>query len=99
MWVDLGALRSRHEESAWALSRIEEQQSFKVTTVNEIRRQLFSYQSHKMLQFGKEQKEKETCFVTHGTMGHLDPTQPPTKRKPYSAILSMPAVSKVCFQE
>lgn len=52
-----------------------------------------------MLQFGKEQKEKETCFVTYGTMGHLDTKQPPSKRKPYSALLNMPAVSKVCFQE
>ncbi|EPQ64248.1 Bgt-2764 [Blumeria graminis f. sp. tritici] len=26
-------------------------------------------------------------YVIHGSMGHLDPKQAPTKRKPYSAIL------------
>jgi ribonuclease P/MRP protein subunit RPP40 len=28
-------------------------------------------------------------------MGHLDPKQPPVKRKPYAAILAIPFVHKV----
>lgn len=48
-----------------------------------------------MFQFDGGKKERETCFVTHGAMGHLDPAQPPVKRKPYSAILAVPFVHKV----
>ncbi|KAL5352491.1 hypothetical protein ACLOAV_002439 [Pseudogymnoascus australis] len=47
-----------------------------------------------MFQFDGGKKERETCFVTHGAMGHLDPAQPPVKRKPYSAILAVPFVHK-----
>lgn len=48
-----------------------------------------------MFQFDGGKKERETCFVTHGAMGHLDSAQPPVKRKPYSAILAVPFVHKV----
>jgi ribonuclease P/MRP protein subunit RPP40 len=48
-----------------------------------------------MFQFKAGKKEKETCFVTHGTLGHLDASQPPLKRKPYSNILATPFVHKV----
>jgi len=48
-----------------------------------------------MFQFTGGKKESATCFVTHGAMGHLDATQPPVRRKPYAALLGMPAVHKV----
>jgi ribonuclease P/MRP protein subunit RPP40 len=48
-----------------------------------------------MFQFTGGKKESTTCFATHGTTGHLDATQPPVRRKPYAALLAMPAVHKV----
>lgn len=48
-----------------------------------------------MFQFKAGKKESETCYVTHGTMGHLDAAQPPVKRKPYATILAVPYVHKV----
>ncbi|KFX92065.1 hypothetical protein V490_05585 [Pseudogymnoascus sp. VKM F-3557] len=52
-----------------------------------------------MFQFDGGKKERETCFVTHGAMGHLDPTQPPVKRKPYSAILAVPFAELILPKE
>jgi hypothetical protein len=49
-----------------------------------------------MFEFAGGRKATESkCYVTHGTMGHLDPKQPPVKRKPYAAILAIPFVHKV----
>ncbi|CAG8980437.1 hypothetical protein HYALB_00012924 [Hymenoscyphus albidus] len=48
-----------------------------------------------MLDFPEDTKNEQKCEVTHGVMGHLDPKQPPTKRKPFSAILAHPFVHKV----
>ncbi|KAL3420800.1 ribonuclease p mrp protein subunit pop1 [Phlyctema vagabunda] len=48
-----------------------------------------------MLSFPTETKNHAKCAVTHGIMGHLDPKQPPVKRKPYSSILSHHFVQKV----
>lgn len=49
-----------------------------------------------MFEFAGSRKPAESkCYVTHGTMGHLDPKQPPVKRKPYAAILAVPFVHKV----
>ena len=50
----------------------------------------------KMLDFPAGTKTEPKCHVTHGTMGHLDPKQPPTKRKPFAAILNHGFVQKVC---
>ncbi|KFY54329.1 hypothetical protein V497_07822 [Pseudogymnoascus sp. VKM F-4516 (FW-969)] len=52
-----------------------------------------------MFQFNDGKKERETCFVTHGAMGHLDPAQPPVKRKPYSAILAVPFAELILPKE
>ncbi|OBT72425.1 hypothetical protein VF21_08203 [Pseudogymnoascus sp. 05NY08] len=52
-----------------------------------------------MFQFDAGKKERETCFVTHGAMGHLDPAQPPVKRKPYSTILAVPFAELILPQE
>jgi ribonuclease P/MRP protein subunit RPP40 len=41
------------------------------------------------------EKAVSKCYVTHGTMGHLDPKQPPVKRKPFSSILTHPYVHRV----
>lgn len=41
-----------------------------------------------MLGFPKDTKNETKCYVTHGTLGNLEPTQPPMKRKPFAAILS-----------
>ncbi|OTA02168.1 hypothetical protein A9Z42_0025080 [Trichoderma parareesei] len=35
------------------------------------------------------------CFVTYGTMGHVDPKQPPSKGKPWTAISELDFVHKV----
>jgi hypothetical protein len=49
-----------------------------------------------MFNFASGSKKADSkCYVTHGTMGHLDPKQPPVKRKPYANILAMPFVHKV----
>lgn len=49
-----------------------------------------------MFEFAGGRKASESkCYVTHGAMGHLDPKQPPVKRKPYAAILAVPFVHKV----
>jgi ribonuclease P/MRP protein subunit RPP40 len=48
-----------------------------------------------MLHFTTNTKNEQKCNVTHGTMGHLDPKQPPVKRKPFAAILSNNFVQNV----
>ncbi|OIW28797.1 hypothetical protein CONLIGDRAFT_654905 [Coniochaeta ligniaria NRRL 30616] len=35
------------------------------------------------------------CYVTHGTIGHLDPKQLPTKGKPWTAIAGLDFIHKV----
>jgi ribonucleases P/MRP protein subunit RPP40 len=53
-----------------------------------------------MFEFAGGRKATESkCYVTHGTMGHLDPKQPPVKRKPYAAILAVPFVHKVSIPQ
>lgn len=47
-----------------------------------------------MLGFAEDTKNDRKCYVTHGMMGHLDPKQPPIKRKPFDAILSHPFIHK-----
>ncbi|KAG9232067.1 ribonuclease P 40kDa subunit [Amylocarpus encephaloides] len=48
-----------------------------------------------MLNFPQDTKNEQKCDVTHGTMGHLDPKQPPVKRRPFAAILAHPFIQKV----
>ncbi|TEY56446.1 hypothetical protein BOTCAL_0225g00260 [Botryotinia calthae] len=48
-----------------------------------------------MLSFPKDTKHEQKCYVTHGTMGHLDPKQPPVKRKPFVNILGHKFINKV----
>jgi ribonuclease P/MRP protein subunit RPP40 len=48
-----------------------------------------------MLDFPDDQRNEQKCEVTHGVMGHLDPQQPPVKRKPFSSILTHPFLQKV----
>lgn len=48
-----------------------------------------------MLGFPEGTKNDPKCYVTHGVMGHLDPEQPPVKRKPFAAILNHDFVHKV----
>jgi ribonuclease P/MRP protein subunit RPP40 len=48
-----------------------------------------------MFNFSAGKKEQSTCYVTHGTMGHVDPKQPPTKRKPFAPLLTIPFAHKV----
>ncbi|KAE9376771.1 ribonuclease P 40kDa subunit [Stipitochalara longipes BDJ] len=48
-----------------------------------------------MLDFPAGTKTEPKCNVTHGMMGHLDPKQPPVKRKPFAAILNHGFVQKV----
>jgi ribonuclease P/MRP protein subunit RPP40 len=48
-----------------------------------------------MLDFTASTKNEARCSVTHGVMGHLDPNQPPVKRKPFAAILNHNFVQKV----
>jgi ribonuclease P/MRP protein subunit RPP40 len=48
-----------------------------------------------MLNFPIETKDKTVCRATHGVMGHVDPQQPPQKRKPFVAILNHEFVQKV----
>ncbi|KAH8652775.1 ribonuclease P 40kDa subunit-domain-containing protein [Tricladium varicosporioides] len=48
-----------------------------------------------MLGFAEDTKNDRKCYVTHGIMGHMDPKQPPIKRKPFAAILSHPFIHKV----
>lgn len=43
----------------------------------------------------RTQRAESKCYVTHGTMGHLDPKQPPVKRKPFASVLAVPFVHKV----
>ncbi|PVH72941.1 ribonuclease P 40kDa subunit [Cadophora sp. DSE1049] len=47
-----------------------------------------------MLNFPSGTKNEQKCNVTHGVMGHLDPKQPPVKRKPFAAILSQSFIQK-----
>jgi len=48
-----------------------------------------------MLNFKAPTNHEPKCMVTHGTMGHVDRQQPPTKRKPFAAILSHTFIHKV----
>ena len=48
-----------------------------------------------MLNFKSPTKHEPKCVITHGTMGHIDGQQPPTKRKPFVAILSYNFIHKV----
>jgi len=48
-----------------------------------------------MLNFTTNTKNERKCNVTYGTMGHLDPKQPPVKQKPFATILSNNFVQKV----
>ena len=45
--------------------------------------------------------QSSKCFVTYGTMGHLDPKQPPSKGKPWATLASQDFVHSVrlfgCF--
>jgi len=50
-----------------------------------------------MLGFPSDTLHEAKCIVTHGTMGHLDPKQPPTKRKPFASILNHHFIQKVCY--
>ncbi|TAQ88516.1 hypothetical protein B7494_g3154 [Chlorociboria aeruginascens] len=50
-----------------------------------------------MLNFHIDTKNERKCIVTHGIMGHLDPTRPSTKRKPFAPILNHRFVQKVEF--
>lgn len=49
-----------------------------------------------MLDFPAGTESEAKCRVTHGVMGHLDPRQPPVKRKPFAEILNHGFVQKVC---
>ena len=51
--------------------------------------------SFEMLGFPTSTRHEKKCSVTHGIMGHLDPKQPPVKRKPFAAILNHSFVHKV----
>ncbi|KAI9051010.1 hypothetical protein LZ554_005118 [Drepanopeziza brunnea f. sp. 'monogermtubi'] len=48
-----------------------------------------------MLDFPSGTKHEPKCDVTHGVMGHLDPKQPPVKRKPFASILAQRFIQKV----
>ncbi|KAF8865463.1 hypothetical protein BDZ45DRAFT_580058 [Acephala macrosclerotiorum] len=48
-----------------------------------------------MLDFPAETKNAAKCYVTHGVLGHIDPKQPPVKRKPFSVILKQDFIQKV----
>ncbi|KAH8598793.1 ribonuclease P 40kDa subunit-domain-containing protein [Bisporella sp. PMI_857] len=48
-----------------------------------------------MLGFPLDTKHESKCIVTHGTMGHIDPKQPPTKRKPFASLLNQHFIQKV----
>jgi ribonuclease P/MRP protein subunit RPP40 len=48
-----------------------------------------------MWNFPKDTKHEQKCYVTHGAIGHVDPKQPPTKRKPFANILDHQFINKV----
>ncbi|APA14737.1 hypothetical protein SS1G_06745 [Sclerotinia sclerotiorum 1980 UF-70] len=48
-----------------------------------------------MLNFPKETKHEPKCYVTHGTIGHVDTKQTPTRRKPFVNILGYKYINKV----
>jgi ribonuclease P/MRP protein subunit RPP40 len=48
-----------------------------------------------MLDFAIESKYARKCNVTHGVIGHIDPKQPPVKRKPFGALLNHRFIQKV----
>ncbi|KAJ8061150.1 hypothetical protein OCU04_010225 [Sclerotinia nivalis] len=48
-----------------------------------------------MLNFPKDTKHEPKCYVTHGTMGHVDPKQAPARRKPFVNILGHKYINKV----
>jgi ribonuclease P/MRP protein subunit RPP40 len=48
-----------------------------------------------MLNFPTSTNNDPKCDVTHGVMGHLDPKQPPTKRKPFATLLNHNFVQEV----
>lgn len=50
---------------------------------------------YKMLNFPADTKNEAKCSITHGTMGHVDPKQPPNKRKPFVTILNHQFIQKV----
>ncbi|KAG9248393.1 ribonuclease P 40kDa subunit [Calycina marina] len=47
-----------------------------------------------MLGFPTDTKHEPKCTVTYGVMGHLDPKQPPTKRKPFVSVMNHHFVQK-----
>ncbi|CAL3963846.1 unnamed protein product [Diplocarpon coronariae] len=47
-----------------------------------------------MLDFPSGTRNEPKCDVTHGVMGHLDPKQPPVKRKPFASILNQRFILK-----
>ncbi|KAB8291280.1 hypothetical protein EYC80_009966 [Monilinia laxa] len=48
-----------------------------------------------MLNFPRDTKHEQKCYVSHGTMGHLDAKQPPVKRNPFVNILGHKFINKV----
>jgi ribonucleases P/MRP protein subunit RPP40 len=41
--------------------------------------------------------QSSKCFFTYGTMGHLDPKQPPSKGKPWVTLMGLDFIQKVGF--
>ncbi|POR39001.1 Ribonuclease P protein subunit p40, partial [Tolypocladium paradoxum] len=39
--------------------------------------------------------QSSTCFVTYGTMGHVDPKQPPQRSKPWTTVAARDFIHKV----
>ena len=49
-----------------------------------------------MFEFGADDQPSSKCYVTHGSLPtHVDPRQPPTRKKPFSTILDHTFVHKV----
>ena len=48
-----------------------------------------------MLGLTTDTRHEAKCTATHGLMGHIDPKQLPTKRKPFASLLSHHFVQKV----
>ncbi|RFU36008.1 hypothetical protein B7463_g405, partial [Scytalidium lignicola] len=48
-----------------------------------------------MLGFPTSPKQGPKCVASYGTMGHLDPKQPPVKRNPFAAVLNQRFVHQV----
>ena len=47
-----------------------------------------------MLGFPFDTQQESKVSITHGTVGHLHPKQPPVKRKPFSSLLNQHFVHK-----